>query len=134
MQNVVWHSIGGVTAAVLAGFLGGLLVGQKVRLPRGGSSVNNNRPFRTPELYVGNLPDDANEGGIRKHFEKFGQVRDVRLISGRAGEDGPKTFAFLTMGSPDMAQAAALGANGRDFEGRKLVVNEARSRRRHGRR
>jgi RNA recognition motif-containing protein len=134
MQNVVWHNIGGVAAAVLAGFLAGLLTGQKVRFPRKGAVINNDRPFRTPELYVGNLPDDANEGGIRRHFEKYGQVRDVRLISGRAGEDGPKTFAFLTMGNPDMAQAAALGTNGREFEGRKLVVNEARSRRRHSRR
>ena len=116
----------------MAGFLAGLLAGRKWRSHRGSSSSNNNnnRPFRTPELYVGNLADDASEPSIRKYFEKYGEVRDVRLISGRSGDDGQKTFAFITMGSVESAQAAANGTNGRDFNGNKLVVNEARSRRR----
>jgi RNA recognition motif-containing protein len=125
----IWHIVGSLAAATLAGFLAGLLAGMKLRTRRA-----NNRPLRTPELYVGNLPDDANDQGIRRHFEKFGEVRDVRLISGRSGDDGQKTFAFVSMGSVESAQAAVNGTNGREFEGQKLVVNEARSRRRHSRR
>ena len=125
MINTYWHSVGSLAAATLAGFLAGLLAGRRWRTHR-----SNNRPFRTPELYVGNLADDSTDQGIRKHFEKFGEVRDVRLISGRSGDDGQKSFAFITMGSVESAQSAANSTNGRDFNGRKLVVNEARSRRR----
>jgi RNA recognition motif-containing protein len=126
---LVWHYIGFLAAATLAGLLAGLLAGMKLRLRRG-----NGRPLRTPELYVGNLPENATEQSIRKHLEKFGEVRDVRLISGRSGDEGQKTFAFVSMGTVESAQAAVNGTNGRDFNGRKLVVNEARSRRHHGRR
>lgn len=132
MSNVtitVWHCIGSLAAATLAGGLGGFLIGMKFRLRRG-----SNRPLHTPELYLGNLPDNATEQAIRKLLEKFGDVREVRLISGRPGDDGQKTFAFVSMGSVESAQAAVNGTNGRDFNGRKLVVNEARSRRRNGRR
>jgi RNA recognition motif-containing protein len=118
-----------MAAVTLAGFLAGILAGMKLRLRRG-----NNRPLRTPELYIGNLPESANEQAIRRHLEKFGEVRDVRLISGRSGEEGQKTFAFVSMGNVECAQAAVNGTNGRDFNGRKLVVNEARSRRHNGRR
>jgi RNA recognition motif-containing protein len=118
-----------MAAVTLAGFLAGILAGMRLRLRRG-----SNRPLRTPELYIGNLPENATEAAIRKHLEKFGDVRDVRLISGRNGDDGQKTFAFVSMGDVESAQAAVNGTNGRDFNGRKLVVNEARSRRHHGRR
>ena len=125
----VWRCIGSMAAVTLAGFLAGILAGMKLRLRRG-----NNRPLRTPELYIGNLPESATEQAIRRHLEKFGEVRDVRLISGRSGEEGQKTFAFVSMVNVECAQAAVNGTNGRDFNGRKLVVNEARSRRHNGRR
>jgi RNA recognition motif-containing protein len=129
MNNIIWHQVGALAAASLAGFLAGLLVGMRLRGRRA-----SNRPLRTPELYVGNLPEDVNEKAISKHFEKFGEVRDVRLIAGRGGDDGQRTFAFVSMGSVESAQAAVNGTNGRDFNGNKLVVNEARSRRRNNRR
>ena len=125
MNNIVWHEVGSLAAASLAGFLAGVLAGMRLRGKRGG-----NRPVRSPELYIGNLPDGVNEKAISKHFEKYGEVRDVRLIAGRSGEDGQKAFAFVSMGSVESAQAAVNGCNGRDFNGSKLVVNEARSRRR----
>lgn len=128
MNDIYWHHAGALAAAALAGFLGGLLAGMKLPAKRTG-----NRPVRTPELYIGNLPQGVNEKAISKYFEKFGEVRDVRLIAGRGGEEGQKPFAFVSMGSVESAQAAVNGANGREFEGNKLVVNEARSRRRNRR-
>ncbi len=113
-------------AAVLAGFLLGILLGIRLRLRRGGSRV-----VRSTELYVGNLTPETNETTIRKQFERFGEVRDVRLISGR-GDDDRKPFAFLSMGSVESAQAAATGMNGKEIDGQKVSVSEARSRRRSG--
>lgn len=111
-------------AAVLAGFLLGLLLGIRLRFRRGGSRI-----VRSTEIHVGNLAPDTNEQAIRKCFERFGEVRDVRLISGR-GDDDRKPFAFLSMGSVEAAQAAANGMNGKELDGSRVSVSEARSRRR----
>lgn len=110
--------------ACLAGLLLGVLIGNRVRFRRGGSRV-----VRSTELYIGNLAADTGEPTIRKYFERFGEVRDVRLISGR-GDDDRKPFAFLSMGSVEAAQAAANGMNGKEMDGNKISVSEARSRRR----
>ena len=141
----------------LAWFLVGLLLGMRLRRSGSGSNSSNNnsgrnsgrsmsapsgadrapagrggdngRP-RTSDLYVGNLPDDTKEDDIQKAFSRFGTVADVRLISGRGDSGEAKCFAFVTMGSPDQAQAGIRGLDGKDFNGREIVVNEARSRRR----
>jgi hypothetical protein len=124
----------------LAWFLLGLLMGMKLRGGRrggyaggSGSGSSGGGRVHTPEIYVGNLADNAAEGDVRKAFEKFGAVKDVRVVNSRA--DGTnKVFAFITMGGVAEAQAAVDGMNGRDLGGRKVVVSEARSRRRRSRR
>lgn len=123
----------------LAWFLVGILVGMRLRSGRRNSSSNGSNgssgggQVHSPEIYVGNLADNAAEGDVRKVFEKFGGVKDVRVVTSRA--DGTtKVFAFITMGGVTEAQAAVDGMNGRDLGGRKVVVSEARSRRRRGRR
>jgi RNA recognition motif-containing protein len=108
----------------MAAFLMGVLLGSRLRFRRGGSRV-----VRTTELYVGNLSARTNEQSIRKEFERFGEVRDVRLISGRSDDDR-KPFAFLSMASVESAQAAANGMNGKEIDGQRVSVSEARSRRR----
>ena len=56
-------------------------------------------------------------------------MKDVRVVNSRA--DGTsRVFAFITMGGVDQAQAAVDGMNGRDLNGSKVIVSEARSRRR----
>ena len=122
----------------LAWFLVGLLLGMKWHQGRrggtgGGTGSSGGGRVNSPEIYVGNLPENAAEGEVRKAFEKFGLVKDVRVVTSRA--DGTtKVFAFITMGGVSDAQAAVDGMNGRDLGGRKVVVSEARSRRRRGRR
>lgn len=122
----------------LAWFLVGLLMGMRMRGGRrggyaGASGSTGGGRVHSPEIYVGNLADNAAEGDVRKAFEKFGPVKDVRVVTSRA--DGTlKVFAFITMGGVSEAQAAVDGMNGRDLGGRKVIVSEARSRRRRGRR
>jgi len=71
-------------------------------------------------LYVGNLPYDATEDELRNLFEEWGPVGDVRVIGG-------KGFGFVDLPEENSANAIA-GANGKDFKGRALTVNEARPR------
>jgi len=77
------------------------------------------------KLYVGNLPYSVNSDELRKLFSEFGEVVDAMVIidkySGRS-----KGFGFVTFASEDMAKAAVEKMNGKDLEGRKLVVNVAR--------
>lgn len=79
------------------------------------------------KLYVGNLPFDASENELQDLFGTFGPVEDVNLIVDRA-TGRSRGFAFVTMGTPEGAQAAITGMTEKDFKGRKLTVNEARPR------
>jgi RNA recognition motif-containing protein len=76
-------------------------------------------------LFVGNLPytcDDANLAGV---FAKAGTVVSAKVItdkySGRS-----RGFGFVQMSSDEETKKAIELLNGSDFEGRPLVVNEAR--------
>ncbi len=78
-------------------------------------------------IYVGNLPKTATEDSVRQAFEAHGEVSQVKLIKDNfSGE--PRGFGFVEMPSKSEAVAAIAALNGADFEGRKLVVNEARPR------
>ncbi|NQT93214.1 MAG: RNA-binding protein [Lentisphaerae bacterium] len=110
----------------LAWFLIGVAIGSRLR-PRslltasreggGGESV---------ELYVGNLSYDVTRKDIVNAFGQHGNVGSVRIIKNRMNGKS-KGYGFVQMqGRPD-AKAAIKGMNGADMQGRKLVVNEARS-------
>jgi RNA recognition motif-containing protein len=76
------------------------------------------------KLYVGNLSYQTGEETLRNYFAAFGNVESVKLITDR--ETGySKGFGFIEMGSDEEAKAAIAGANGSEFDGRKLKVNEA---------
>lgn len=78
-------------------------------------------------IYVGNLAFDVTEQDLRKAFEDFGQVASVKIItdkySGRS-----RGFGFVEMPEKRAAETAINGLKDKDLKGRKLNVNEARSR------
>lgn len=77
------------------------------------------------KLYVGNLPYTTTDNDLNDLFAQFGTVASARVINDR--ETGrSKGFAFVEMETKEEADAAIEGLNGKDFEGRGLVVNEAR--------
>jgi RNA recognition motif-containing protein len=77
------------------------------------------------DIYVGNLPYDADESAIRAAFEQYGAVDKVKIIidheTGRS-----KGFAFVTMVDQDKGREAVEALNGADLNGRAMKVNEAR--------
>ncbi|MBI4583014.1 MAG: RNA-binding protein [Planctomycetes bacterium] len=78
-------------------------------------------------IYVGNIPYDITEDGLRAEFGAFGQVTAVNIITDR--ESGrPRGFAFVEMANDAEAKSAIDALNGKDFSGRTLKVNEARPR------
>ena len=77
------------------------------------------------KLYVGNLPYAIAEAKLQEHFAQHGSVVSARIIidkfSGRS-----KGFGFVEMGSSEEAARAISALNGTEFEGRAIVVSEAR--------
>ena len=78
-------------------------------------------------LYVGNLPFSATDEELKQVFSAHGTVTEVAIISDRV-TGRSRGFAFVTMSSPDEANAAVTGMHGKDFGGRNLTVNVARPR------
>src|ERR1035438_8047058 len=60
-------------------------------------------------------------------FTPHGTVQSVQIIMDR-DTGRSKGFGFVEMGSPQEAQAAIDGLNGKEVNGRQLTVNEARPR------
>ncbi len=76
------------------------------------------------KIYVGNLNYRTTDQALRDLFSQHGEVLDVFIGTDR--ETGrSRGFGFVTMGSKEAGAAAIAALNGKDCEGRPLVVNEA---------
>ena len=77
-------------------------------------------------LYVGNLPWRTTEDELRDFFSERVSVQAVRIITDRM-TGRSKGFGFIEVSDED-AELAIREFNGKDLEGRALVVDEARER------
>ena len=78
-------------------------------------------------IYVGNLPKTTTEDEVRKVFEKYGEVLEVKLIKDQySGE--LRGFGFIEMSAKADGQKAIEEVDGTELEGQTLIVNEARPR------
>ena len=77
------------------------------------------------KLYVGNLSFNTTENDLQDAFAAHGPVSEVNLMVDRA-TGRSRGFAFVTMGTPEGAQAAIASMHGARLDGRELTVNEAR--------
>jgi len=79
------------------------------------------------KLYVGNLSYGTTDSDLNRMFEEYGAVDSAQVITDR--ETGrSKGFGFVEMSNDQEAQAAILGLNEQEVDGRPLTVNEARPR------
>lgn len=79
------------------------------------------------KLFVGNLSFNTTENDLQDAFAAFGTVTEANLMMDRM-TNRPRGFGFVTMSSPEEAQKAIEGLNGKDMDGRALTVNVARPR------
>ncbi|HEX2676904.1 MAG TPA: RNA-binding protein [Polyangiales bacterium] len=82
-------------------------------------------------LYIGNLSFNANGDTLREAFSAFGEVADVHVVTDRDSGQS-RGFGFVTMGSPQEAQAAMTAMDGKMIDGRAVRVNEAEERQQRG--
>jgi cold-inducible RNA-binding protein len=76
-------------------------------------------------LFIGNLPYSMDDAKLAEVFAAAGTVASAKVIkdkySGRS-----RGFGFVEMSSDEESKKAIEMFNGKDIDGRALVVNEAR--------
>ena len=83
------------------------------------------------KIYVGNLNFNTSESDLRDLFAAHGEVEEVRIITDR-DTGRSRGFGFVSMPEKEQATAAIESLNRQEFDGRTLVVNEARPKTRDG--
>ncbi|MGB7208757.1 MAG: RNA-binding protein [Pyrinomonadaceae bacterium] len=79
------------------------------------------------KLYVGNLSFRVTGEDLEEYFAAAGAVDSANVVIDR--ETGrSRGFGFVEMSSEDEANAAIAQFNGQEYDGRNMVVNEARPR------
>jgi RNA recognition motif-containing protein len=79
------------------------------------------------KLYVGNLSFRVSDDDLFEHFSQVGSVESAKVVYDR--ETGrSRGFGFVEMASEDEANGAITQFNGAEYDGRNMVVNEARPR------
>ncbi|MFC1804412.1 RNA recognition motif domain-containing protein [Candidatus Omnitrophota bacterium] len=80
-------------------------------------------------IFVGNLSFDANESDLNKLFEGFGNVASAMIVT-RKEKKVPKSrgFGFVQMPDQQQALAAIAALSGKEFMGRPLDVQAARTK------
>jgi cold-inducible RNA-binding protein len=77
------------------------------------------------KLYVGNLPYSTDDSGLQTMFEGAGPVASARVIVDRA-TGRSKGFGFVEMNSDEDAAKAISQIDGKEIDGRKVRVSEAK--------
>lgn len=76
-------------------------------------------------IYIGNLNYRVREEDLKQVMEEYGAVDSVKIIKDR--ETGrSKGFAFVEMTNEEDAKKAIEELNEAEYEGRQMVVKEAR--------
>ncbi len=79
----------------------------------------------TNKVYIGSLSFDTTEDTLKDLFSQAGTVNSVVIVmdkfSGRS-----KGFAFVEMSSEEEAKKAIEMLNGKELDGRNIVVDEAK--------
>lgn len=79
------------------------------------------------KLFIGKLSFDTTESGLTEAFAAFGEVTSTAIIMDRA-TNRSKGFGFVEMADDAAAQSAIAGLDGKDLDGRTIVVNVAKPR------
>lgn len=78
------------------------------------------------KLFVGSLPWSITNDSLRELFAAYGEITDAVVINDR-DTGRSKGFGFVTFATEESAQKA-LEMDGKEIEGRTIVVNIAKPR------
>lgn len=79
------------------------------------------------KLFIGSLSYNVTSAKLEELFSEYGKIQSAEvIIDRRTGQS--KGFGFVEMENSDDAKKAIEGLNGKEVDGRTIVVNEARPR------
>ncbi len=78
-------------------------------------------------LFVGSLSWNTTDDQLKEFFASAGTVSSANVIVDR-DTNRSKGFGFVEMSSDEEAQKAISSLNGKELDGRAIVVSEARPR------
>ena len=79
------------------------------------------------KLFVAGLSYSMTDSDLSNLFADYGAVTSAQVITER-GTNQSKGFGFVEMSTEDESKSAIKGLNGKEMDGRPLIVNEARTR------
>jgi RNA recognition motif-containing protein len=79
------------------------------------------------KLFIGSLAWATNDDSLKDFFASAGTVVSASVIMDRE-TNRSKGFGFVEMSSDEEAKKAIEELNGKDLDGRAIVVSEARTR------
>lgn len=88
-------------------------------------------PGRVPprvglQLFVAGINFIVNERDLEDKFSRYGRVTEARVVRHPTTRES-RGFAFVVMSNEREAEEAARDMNGRDWNGRRLLVEIARN-------
>jgi cold-inducible RNA-binding protein len=78
------------------------------------------------KLFVGGLPFSTSNDQLRDLFAEVGEVASATVVTDR-DTGRSRGFGFVEMATNEGAEEAISRFNGRDYEGRRLQVEKAKS-------
>lgn len=82
-------------------------------------------------IFVGSLPFRMDESELREHFETYGEVESVKIITDKfTGRS--RGFGFVEMPNDEEAKKAIAELNGTEIGGRAIIVNKSEERKEGG--
>ncbi len=78
-------------------------------------------------LFIGSLAWATTDDSLKEFFSSAGNVVSANVITDRE-TNRSKGFGFVEMSSDEEAKAAIDQLNGKELDGRPIVVSEARPR------
>lgn len=82
-------------------------------------------PRDAATVYVGNLPWESTEDDLAGLFGEFGPVVDARVIQDPA-TGRSRGYGFVELSDPKDVPGVIAALNGRELDGRTLIVGLAR--------
>lgn len=77
------------------------------------------------KLFVGGLPWATTDDALQSFFAAAGTVTSAKVIVDKMTGKS-RGFGFVEMSTPEEAQKAVNELNGKDLDGRQIIVNEAK--------
>ncbi len=77
------------------------------------------------KIFIGNITAEFTAQNLKDLFFEFGEIENVQIIYDKYTKES-RNFGYIKMPNKEEAQVAIATLNGKDVQGKKILVNQAR--------